>query len=1048
MFATRRPMKTLASLLFGFTLTLGACSDDSAPARDGDVGALDAGGDGLQHDGLQHDGLQPDGLQHDGLQPDGLQHDGLQPDAGMDCDAFTWPVAPTAVSITPSTAWKNTIDIDLDTKFFVKPKAGGGWLTPGGVEWIKFTIFLSDPDKVYFQDSQKYAFHYTFATAHLDPFKGMSDINFNAKTLHKTGQVAVVGAVLLNRRAHEYGVQLERFDAYHPKMVARLLGTIDKSLTFKTTHKPFYLPTFHQQPSIAAARHCYVKFGIEVSDAARWASGSGVYSTGWALGRVVYVDGDKIDDAYKNGTLTYRDILITDAVPAEVPHVAGIVAGTPSTPNAHVAILAQTFGVPFAYSKEAFKVGKALAGKEAVLRVREEVDLVEPLYMDTKTRAYLEGLKKPAPIAYKKIAKAGMISRPVAGLTPADVPFVGGKAAGFGVLHQAIPAHTPTPAIALTFDLYTAFLSQTLKSGKTLRQTIDDTLSGVTWPPNIQTLATKLKGLRDTIEDDAVFSASQRSALIALLAKAGFDPKTKVRFRSSTNVEDGAHFTGAGLYESKSGCVADDTDNDEKGPSLCDSTKKDERGIFLAIRKVYASFFNDNAYLERLRHGVKETEVGMAVLVHYSFPDPDELANGVIVYRHRKYGASFEIVSQRGATSVTNPQPGVIPEVVRGSFSSIPGRIYWDNISPYSSLPPLGKPVLDFPKEYEDLAHLVDDVRKVWAAQNGQPTGYALDMEYKKIKPNKLVIKQVRFLPQEATEKTLTPVIVAAPYTYCPLQGETSNIYALHRLKSRWVLGPRTVMLDAQGRKASFYADINTTYRLGGKLITQKGDPATWTAAKHTLSAQGVTDTFVVGAGATQRTMTLSVNLPDKVSPRDTPILLLKDVEASLNATYVTPVPYVDPLTHKPATRTMDSARLSRLCLDAPTASDDSEQTRTIAAGKGLTIGVAFFWPPGPTGASAGYTAPLIAWKKVTITGLTTVPIDLDGFYSRTYRPGHHNFNEFFAFEPRYDPKTSPATLAELATQNIRTLIFNMDTHAGTLHSAYVIGTDEKLRAW
>ena len=31
------------------------------------------------------------------------------------------------------------------------------------------------------------------------------------------------------------------------------------------------------------------------------------------------------------------------------------------------------------------------------------------------------------------------------------------------------------------------------------------------------------------------------------------------------------------------------------------------------MRKVYASFYNLNAYLERLRHGVNEAEVGMAL---------------------------------------------------------------------------------------------------------------------------------------------------------------------------------------------------------------------------------------------------------------------------------------------------------------------------------------------------------------------------------------------------------------------------------------------------
>ena len=67
-------------------------------------------------------------------------------------------------------------------------------------------------------------------------------------------------------------------------------------------------------------------------------------------------------------------------------------------------------------------------------------------------------------------------------------------------------------------------------------------------------------------------------------------------------MEDAEQFTGAGLYDSFSGCLDDDLDGDGTGPSCCDGTEPNERGVFRAIKKVYASFYNDNALLERLRH--------------------------------------------------------------------------------------------------------------------------------------------------------------------------------------------------------------------------------------------------------------------------------------------------------------------------------------------------------------------------------------------------------------------------------------------------------------
>ena len=102
-----------------------------------------------------------------------------------------------------------------------------------------------------------------------------------------------------------------------------------------------------------------------------------------------------------------------------------------------------------------------------------------------------------------------------------------------------------------------------------------------------------------------------------------------MRIRSSTNVEDSEEFSGAGLYDSYSGCLADEFDVDEIGPSLCDPNEPNERGVFRAIRRVFASFYNQNAFLERIRYSVNESEVGMALLAHHSFPDEIELANGV-----------------------------------------------------------------------------------------------------------------------------------------------------------------------------------------------------------------------------------------------------------------------------------------------------------------------------------------------------------------------------------------------------------------------------------
>src|SRR6185436_15721651 len=153
----------------------------------------------------------------------------------------------------------------------------------------------------------------------------------------------------------------------------------------------------------------------------------------------------------------------------------------------------------------------------------------------------------------------------------------------------------------------------------TLRSNINRRLAPYTnYPPDIPSLKTNLAAIRSLLRSTARFTASQQQQIKHLLRP--FTVSRNIRFRSSTNVEDSDSFTGAGLYDSYSGCLLDDLDGDTAGPSHCDPTEEDERGVFRAIQRVYASFYNDNAFLERLRHGVKENEVGMGVLVHHSFP--------------------------------------------------------------------------------------------------------------------------------------------------------------------------------------------------------------------------------------------------------------------------------------------------------------------------------------------------------------------------------------------------------------------------------------------
>ena len=82
-------------------------------------------------------------------------------------------------------AWKNQIAFPDD------PFAS--WTSPA---FIKFTFITKeghDPNIVYFQDSTRYEYHYAFALEQLEPFIGMTIEQFDAVTLHRADQQAVLG---------------------------------------------------------------------------------------------------------------------------------------------------------------------------------------------------------------------------------------------------------------------------------------------------------------------------------------------------------------------------------------------------------------------------------------------------------------------------------------------------------------------------------------------------------------------------------------------------------------------------------------------------------------------------------------------------------------------------------------------------------------------------------------------------------------------------------------------------------------------------------------
>jgi hypothetical protein len=165
--------------------------------------------------------------------------------------------------------------------------------------------------------------------------------------------------------------------------------------------------------------------------------------------------------------------------------------------------------------------------------------------------------------------------------------------------------------------------------------------------------------------------------------------------------------------------------------------------------------------------------------------------------------------------------------------------------------------------------------------------------------------------------------------------------------------------------------------------------------------------------------------VPKTMDPRLGPLVLPQDLTFQVGMTYDEAVPTLEDW--EPYETSDDTNLLVECPGDGPFVDAPRTYEETVTAegpAKGITIATGTWYPLPPTGISAGYTAPLGKWAGTTITGLTSAPISLTGFFSQTFRPLHHNFSESFVFEPRLDEGLAQSVKDELTAKDIGGVLF------------------------
>jgi len=936
-----------------------------------------------------------------------------------DIEPGVWPWPEETITIAPSKDWRATIAYP-DDDFFA---AQLGWDRPMP-RWIKFVVFTGDPTRIFFQDTASLPTHLDFASI-LPPFDGFTQADLDRATLDNSPEKqAILGAVLFSPRPwtgmpgplalREVGVQLVGHDPYTFHIARTVLDLVAASFTSSdggATPDVFYFPTPHQAEVARADADLFDAVGHPVATPYRWDPNASCYTTGWAVGRLVHLESEAIDAAFRDGTLKHDDLLVTDRAPDPLPLVAGLIVKTPSSATSHAGLLSKTRDTPFILFANAREQATldALDGHVVALRAASNwehtcnvsvIDLEDHLTPGA-LNAILALKDRTAPVV--AAASASLVAD-AATLTRANQATHGGLAANLGLLARTLPAETPS-SLALSFGLFDRHLAG-------LRATIDARLATHTWPfENVDTLLTDLAFVRNLVTTTPI-DAADLGAITDAVRTAELDD-VLLRVRPSTNFTDLDTFVGVGLHAEHLGCRADTID--ASSPSACSATHSAQT-LATALRKTLAELWSLESFAYRRQHGLSDTAVKVGLVLQPARPTHD--LEGRIDALDANDNLRQTFTTQRAPWLSS---PDAQPEVATANLYSF--GTFMTPIA-MSDLGELGVFLMNWEDEYTAISALVEAVQAAWSAQfTPRPVELTMSLAFART-PDGVIVDHLAPVAPPMQDPDVTPYLLpGAPVTLCTFQGESGAILGNHRLKSRVTLthtsGPLDDDLVAHSIFDNVAIDLATT--------SFEGDPTTFSGYFHTpptIDQWGqpspIIDGWTTGASASLITWQLDATLPLTRLPNEVPLLVLTDGWLSLTATYATALP--EPGQWPDGISTFDYTALVP-CPEETVLTPSHIAVHRNASADGLTVDARFWWPPAPTGITAGYTAPLVKWDVTTLTGLTSTPIELRGYWSQTYRPGHHNFSEDFVFEPRLEEGLDPTLITELNQQDIAALL-------------------------
>lgn len=551
---------------------------------------------------------------------------------------------------------------------------------------VLFVIDRSDNNKIYYLNSRRYPFHKDFVNGtYLSLERGQQ---FFENNYLKPNRRFILGTIAYQTPLRRYTFEFWEGDLIPAEQIKSASEVINKSFFESVAFKP------NSSRQDEASANLEGQARVLQSDIAKEQEYQPL-NLARGLGRIHIIE--KLDEHVEIGA---NEILVLNEVPIQLPPVAGVIVTKPSTPLSHINLLVKGWGVPNAYIKNAHQLLKEFDGWWVSFETKRDTYTIKRADLDQvkeyqKRMASRPDLIKPrSDLAISRIAELRQ-------QRAKDVIVYGGKSANLGEMMQArLPGIIVPDGFTVPFFYYDQFTRE-----NKIDATIDELMNDQKFVHDPSYRRARLTELREQFQKGRVNRELHETVL--RIAHNQY-PGKGLFARSSSNSEDLPNFSGAGLHSSV--------------PNV-----KGDKELIEALKTVWSSLWNFEAYEARERAGIDHLKVYMAVLFQEGInadsagvmitTDPYDKENKGAIYISAKRGLGIKVVEGRRIAEqiIFRPESNAVQVLTRSAEDSL---LTFDEKGGVKEIPITGERAVLTDDMVRRLVKVAESIKRMFRGQD------------------------------------------------------------------------------------------------------------------------------------------------------------------------------------------------------------------------------------------------------------------------------------------------------------------------------------------